>query len=392
MENGRWSMTLAGLYGAGALTMYFLDPQRGKRRRTDVKDAFVHSGTQVRKFARRFGRDFEHRVKGVVAETENLFHHEQVSDNVLEQRVRTALGRAVSHPHAIDVSCIDGSVALSGWVRADEMESLNHAVEGIRGVVDVTTFLSTTNRPDYISALEPKKQRKHLPEFLQANWSPTARVAAGSAGLSLIAYGLLRRESVGAAVGFGGAVLLARSIFNTSLRRMSGVGESAGIGIQKTMHVAASAADMYEFWVNPENYPKVFTHVKKVTHEGDGIYRWHVMGPLGIPISWTGTITSRVPGKMVEWKSERGSVIENHGIIRLDAEEDGRTRVHIQMSYTPPAGLLGHGVAAVLGVDPKSLMDHDLVQLKAVFEQGGTRVRGHEVKARELKVAHSPAS
>ncbi|MGZ7070942.1 MAG: SRPBCC family protein [Candidatus Angelobacter sp.] len=392
MKNGRWSMTLAGLYGAGALTMYFLDPQRGKRRRTDVKDAFVHSGTQVRKFARRFGRDFEHRVKGVVAETENLFHHEQVSDNVLEQRVRTALGRAVSHPHAIDVSCIDGSVALSGWVRADEMESLNHAVEGIRGVVDVTTFLSTTNRPDYISAVEPQKQRKHLPEFLQANWSPTARVAAGGAGLSLIAYGLLRRESVGAAVGFSGAVLLARSIFNTSLRRMSGVGESAGIGIQKTMHVAASAADMYEFWVNPENYPKVFTHVKEVTHEGDGVYRWHVMGPLGIPISWTGTITSRVPGKMVEWKSERGSVIENHGIIRLDAEEDGRTRVHIQMSYTPPAGLLGHGVAAVLGVDPKSLMDHDLVQLKAVFEQGGTRVRGHEVKARELKVAHSPAS
>jgi uncharacterized membrane protein len=392
MKNGRWGTTLAGLYGAGALTMYFLDPQRGKRRRADVKDALVHSGYEVRKFTRRFGRDFEHRVKGAVAETTSLFHREQVSDSVLGQRVRTALGRVVSHPHAIDVSCTDGSVALSGWIIADEMEDLNQAVEGIRGVVDVTTFLSTTNRPDYISALERKKPRKHLPEFLQANWSPTARVTAGSAGLSLIAYGLLRRESVGAAVGFGGAVLLARSIFNTSLRRMSGVGESAGIGIQKTMHVAASLADLYEFWVTPENYPKVFTHVKEVTREGDGIYRWHVMGPLGIPISWTGTITSRVPGKMVEWHSERGSVIENHGIIRLDAEEDGRTRVHIQMSYKPPAGLLGHGVAALLGIDPKNLMDHDFVQLKAVFEQGVTRVRGHEVMAPELKVAHSPAS
>ena len=158
------------------------------------------------------------------------------------------------------------------------------------------------------------------------------------------------------------------------------------------MHIAAGLPELYEFWVNPENYPKVFAHVKEVTREGDGIYRWNVIGPAGIPITWTGTITHRIPGKMVEWHSERDSAIENHGIIRLDAEEDGRTRVHIQMSYTPPAGLLGHAVAALLGMDPKSLMDQDFVQLKAVFEQGMTRVRGHEVMAPELKVAHPSAS
>ena len=391
MNSRRWGVTLAGLYGAGALTMYFLDPQRGKRRRAEVKDALVHSGHEVRKFTRRFSRDFEHRIDGVLAAAENLFHREQVSDRVLEQRVRAALGRVVSHPHAIDVSCTDGCVGLSGWIIADEMEDLNRAVEAIRGVVEVTTFLSTTNRPDYISSLEGKK-RKHLPGLLQENWSPTARVAAGGAGLGLITYGLLRRESVGAAAGLGGAMLLARSIFNTSLRRMSGAGARAGLRLQKTMHIAASEADLYEFWVNPENYPRVFAHVKEVTREGDGIYRWQVIGPAGIPVTWTGKITSRIPGKMVEWHSEPGSAIENHGIIRLDGEEDGRTRVHIQMSYTPPAGLLGHAVAALLGMDPKSLMNQDLVQLKAVFERGTTRVRGHEVMAPELKAAHPTAS
>jgi uncharacterized membrane protein len=376
MKNGRWNMTLAGIYGAGALTMYFLDPQRGKRRRVVLKDALVHTGYELQKYSGRVRRDLRHRVEGAVAEAENLFHDETVTDDILEQRVRTALGRAVSHPHAIDVKCKDGSVALSGWIMAEELEDLEEAVESVRGVVEVSTFVNTTDHPEHIPDLQGGRQRKHLPEFLQETWSPTARVVAGGTGLGLIGYGLLRRESMGAAVvGLAGSVMLGRSIFNMPLRSLVGIGQGPGLRIQKTMRIDATPADLYEFWANPENYPKVFTHVKQVTREEDGIYRWHVMGPAGIPLSWTGTITRQIPGKMVEWHSLRGSVIENRGIIRLDAGKDGRTQVHVQMSYTPPAGLLGHAFAALLGVDPKSLMDQDFVQLKAVFGQG----LGHEV-------------
>jgi len=37
-------LTAAGIFGAGALTMYFADPDRGKRRRAVLKDTMVHSG------------------------------------------------------------------------------------------------------------------------------------------------------------------------------------------------------------------------------------------------------------------------------------------------------------------------------------------------------------
>lgn len=393
MKNGRWRATLVGIYGAGAFTMYFLDPQRGKRRRVELKDALVHSGHRVQKFAGRFSRDFTHRFEGTVAETKGFFRDERVSDELLEQRVRSALGRAVSHPHAIDVKCKDGSVTLSGWILAEESKDLEEAVQAVRGSQEVATFLSITDHPEHISDLQGGTKRKRLAELLQESWSPTTRVIAGGAGLGLIAYGLSRRESMGAAVGLSGAALLVRSIINTPLRRVAGVGSRPGaLQIQKTMHIAARPSDLYEFWVNPENYPRVFTHVKQVTHEGEGTYRWHLLGPAGMPLSWTGTITRRVAGKLIEWHSAPGAVIENHGIIRLDEEKDGRTRVHIRMSYTPPVGLLGHAVAALLGVDPKSLMDQDFVQLKAVFEQGLTRVRGHEVMAPELKAVRPPAS
>jgi uncharacterized membrane protein len=392
MKNGRWGAALAGIYGAGALTMYFLDPQRGKRRRAELKDALVHSGHRVQKFADRFGRDFTHRFEGTVAEAKSLFREERVPDEILEQRVRSALGRTVSHPHAIDVKCKDGSVTLSGWILADELQDLEKAVQAVKGTQELATLLHATDQPEHISELQGGTKRKYVAQLLQESWSPTTRVIGGGAGLGLIAYGLSQRESLGVAVGLGGAGLLLRSITNAPLRRVAGVGRPIALQIQKTMRIAASPSDLYEFWVNPENYPRVFTHVKAVTREGEGTYRWHLLGPAGAPLTWTGTIVRRLPGKTVEWQSLPGSVIENHGIIRLDEEEDGRTRVHIRMSYTPPAGLLGHTFAALLGVDPKSLMDQDFVQLKAVFEQGITRVRGHEVMAPELKAVRPPAS
>ena len=40
------------------------------------------------------------------------------------------------------------------------------------------------------------------------------------------------------------------------------------------------------------------------------------------------------------------------------------------MSYTPPAGVLGHGLATLLGSDPKARMDDDLARMKAFIERG----------------------
>ena len=93
-----------------------------------------------------------------------------------------------------------------------------------------------------------------------------------------------------------------------------------------------------------------------------------------------------MPEQRIEWRSLPGSTVENHGVIHLEAQKDGRTRVQIDMSYNPPAGLLGHAVAALLGLDPKSAIDQDMVQLKSLFEQGKARVDGHEVTKSEAEI------
>ena len=70
-----------------------------------------------------------------------------------------------------------------------------------------------------------------------------------------------------------------------------------------------------------------------------------------------------------------------HVIDRLERHEQAghvpalqggraRTRVHIRMSYNPPAGWLGHGIATAFGVDPKHSLDEDLVRMKTLIETG----------------------
>jgi uncharacterized membrane protein len=54
------------------------------------------------------------------------------------------------------------------------------------------------------------------------------------------------------------------------------------------------------------------------------------------------------------------------------------------MSYTPIGGVIGHGVATLLGADPKRAMDDDLVRFKSLFEHGKTTARAGTVRREEL--------
>jgi uncharacterized membrane protein len=42
------------------------------------------------------------------------------------------------------------------------------------------------------------------------------------------------------------------------------------------------------------------------------------------------------------------------------------------MVYLPPAGIAGHAVAQLFGVDPRQAMHDDLIRLKTLLEEGKT--------------------
>ncbi|WP_437971190.1 hypothetical protein WMF04_18680 [Sorangium sp. So ce260] len=68
---------------------------------------------------------------------------------------------------------------------------------------------------------------------------------------------------------------------------------------------------------------------------------WTAVGPAGIPVSWDAEMTQLVPNEVVAWRSLPGEAIENEGIVRFEECPEG-TRLDIKMSYSPPAGAIGH--------------------------------------------------
>ena len=131
---------LAGA-GLGAGLMFFLDPDRGGRRRALVRDKVLRGGRMACRGADATFRDMRHRASGMVHEARARMQPDEVDDATLIERVRAKLGRVCSHPRAIDVMCTDGDVTLGGPILHSEVEPVLATVGSVRGVRTVTNEL-----------------------------------------------------------------------------------------------------------------------------------------------------------------------------------------------------------------------------------------------------------
>jgi hypothetical protein len=221
--NKRVFWGLLGSLGAGATAMYFLDPDRGARRRAILSDKVSSSMRQLPRAARVTKQDLANRVHGVWAEAQHLFTFDEASDEVIEARVRSKMGRIVSHPHPIKVSCRDGIISLSGPIFADEVARLMKSTKCVAGVKSIENNLEPHESAEGVPALEGGSRRERRTEFLQEHWSPTARLVAGSAGTAALAYGLLKRNALSISIGTLGAAVLAKSATNLEIQRLLGL-------------------------------------------------------------------------------------------------------------------------------------------------------------------------
>jgi BON domain-containing protein len=218
----------AGL-GLGTGLMFLLDPDRGKRRRAMLRDKCAWSARKTGEAAQVTARDIRNRAQGIASTVRSRFRSEQVDDTKLTDRVRSKLGRVVSHPGAIEVKAQDGVVTLTGPILTEELPQLLTTVNHVSGVNEVVNNLEPHSAEDNHPALQGGRARPGRRfEFMQENWSPAARFFAGALGASLAAYGGVRRGAVGAGLGAAGVLLLTRGVTNTGFSHLLRPGESDG--------------------------------------------------------------------------------------------------------------------------------------------------------------------
>jgi uncharacterized membrane protein/osmotically-inducible protein OsmY len=360
---------LTGL-AIGATAMYAFDPVQGKTRRAKARDRATRAMSGMRSGLDAARRDFDNRLSGWRARN-NRPSGASADDFALQARIRSQLGRLVTHAHAVQVSVVQGRVVISGPILAAEESELRAAIAATPGVSEVVSRLEVHATPGNIPALQGLQ--RNGPRY----WGPAQRLAVGSAGGALMLSGLRRGGALGLVASLAGAGLAARAVSNREVTSLLGMSAGQGaIEVQKSITIAASPERVFDLWERYENFPRFMAHVKQVQDLGDGRSHWVVDGPAGSTVEFDAVLTRRDRPRALGWQTQAGATVEHSGQVRLEPTRQGGTRVTVRMAYRPPAGAVGHAVAAILGRDPKRQMNDDLMRMKAFIETGATPSEG----------------
>jgi CBS domain-containing protein len=156
-------LLVAGV-GLGAAAFYFLDPVGGRRRRALARDKAVRAGHLGRRDLARAERHVANRARGLFAHLRAALRDEEAPDDVVEERVRAALGRVCTHAGAIRVAVFEGDVTLSGPVLQHEHGAVLREVGRVRGVGSLDDRLEGHFRAAHIPGLQESRERGFVPE------------------------------------------------------------------------------------------------------------------------------------------------------------------------------------------------------------------------------------
>lgn len=151
----RLRLIIGGLIGA--VMMFFMDPQRGNRRRALLRDQMTNLANKTEDVVDAKAEDLKNRAQDVVTEAKNRFKEEPLSDQVMTELVRSEMGRVITNAAAIDVSAHEGKVILRGPIPADKVDALLSAIDALPGVKQIENRLEVQEEPGTVSSPQVKR-------------------------------------------------------------------------------------------------------------------------------------------------------------------------------------------------------------------------------------------
>jgi uncharacterized membrane protein len=218
------------------------------------------------------------------------------------------------------------------------------------------------------------------------NVGTAERVASGVVGGAVMAYGLKQGGVGGGLLSLVGAGMLLRGTTgHCHVYDAVGVDTTEGttrspftrqslltgkIHVKKALTINRSAAELYEFWKDFENFPRFMRHLEAVNKIDEKNSHWKAKAPLGMTVEWDAEITSDIQNERIGWKSVEGSTIPNSGVVEFLPTRDRGTEMKVVMTYEAPGGKLGEWIAWALGEEPGIQISDDLRRFKMLMETG----------------------
>jgi hypothetical protein len=176
----------------GAALLFVLDPNEGARRRAMLRDKLVRARRVAGEAAGATIRDMSNRARGIAASVRGRFG-ENVSDDVVGERVRARLGRASSHARALDVDVRNGCVTVRGPILSSEVRGVLAVAAGVRGVQGVVDELEPHETAAGVPSLQGEgRVARPTRDILQRRWSPATRTLFTAGALAIGAWAAAR--------------------------------------------------------------------------------------------------------------------------------------------------------------------------------------------------------
>lgn len=154
-------------------------------------------------------------------------------------------------------------------------------------------------------------------------------------------------------------------------QRASKSAGSGAIFVSKAVTIDKPVGEVYGFWRNFENLPRVMGHLESVTKLSGDRSRWTAKGPAGTEITWEAETLVDRENELISWRSIEGATVPNEGTVRFRSIDGGqRTEVKVSLTYHPPGGKLGAAVAKLFGEEPAQQIREDLRRFKRDMESG----------------------
>jgi uncharacterized membrane protein len=147
--------------------------------------------------------------------------------------------------------------------------------------------------------------------------------------------------------------------------------EKRKMNMKRSIVVNSSPAELYQFWHDFENLPRIMKHLESVRVTGAGRSHWVAKAPGGTTVEWDAEVTEDRPNELIAWRSTENADVYNSGSVRFEPAPGGRgTIIKVELSYDPPGGVLGKVVAKLSGEEPGQQIYDDLRNFKQVIETG----------------------
>lgn len=205
---------------------------------------------------------------------------------------------------------------------------------------------------------------------MESNTKDQQRMMTAAAGGTLALLGLRKRGLSGLLLAAAGGYLVYRAANGTDIvSQVTGNSTSSKpIFVEHSIVIDRPAQQVYEYWRKLENLPHIMSHLESVTVLDERRSRWVAKAPLGTHVEWEAEIVNDKAGERIGWHSLPGATVDNAGSVQFESMPNGSTRVHVALSYRPPAGPLGAAVAKLFGEEPSQQIAEDLQKFKQAFE------------------------